>query len=94
MTSPPEPQWWVIYHEPTPVEMTIIAVESPPSDDAAHDEWCAVLEASGQRAYVVAAPDRDAAGEIAGRIWAEELVTNPARHAAAEAYLAANRRPN
>ncbi|MGW4981243.1 hypothetical protein [Streptomyces mirabilis] len=94
MTSPPNPQWWVIYHEPTPVEMTITAVEPPPSNDAAHDKQCAELEASGQLAYVIAAPDQDAAAEIAGRIWAEELVTNPARHATAEAYLAANRQPN
>ncbi|MEV6378988.1 hypothetical protein AB0M31_06150 [Streptomyces sp. NPDC051773] len=94
MTSPPDPQWWVIYHEPTPVEMTITAVEPPPSDDAAHDKRCAELEASGQLAYVIAAPDQDAAAEIAGRIWAEELVTNPAHHATAEAYLAANQRPN
>ncbi|ELP68530.1 hypothetical protein PV735_15360 [Streptomyces turgidiscabies] len=94
MTSPPDPQWWVIYHEPTPAEMAITAVEPPPGDDAAHDKRCAELEASGQCAYVVAAIDQDAAAEIAGRIWAEELVANPARHATAEAYLAANRRPN
>ena len=94
MTSPPDPQWWVIYHEPIPVEMTITAVEPPPSDDAAHDKRCAELEASGQHADVIAAPDQDAAGEIAGRVWAEELVTNPARLATANAYLAANQRPN
>ncbi|KFF97997.1 hypothetical protein IQ62_27110 [Streptomyces scabiei] len=94
MTSPPDPQWWVIYHEPTPAEMTINAVEPPPNDDDAHDKRCAELEASGQHAYVIAAPDQDAAGEIASRVWAEELVTNPARLALADAYLAANRRPN
>ncbi|WP_157968478.1 hypothetical protein [Streptomyces geranii] len=94
MTSPPGPQWWDIYHEPTPVEMTITGVQPPPSDDAAHGKRCAELEASGRHAYVVAAPDQDVAAEIAGRKWAEELVTNPARHATAEAYLAANQRPN
>jgi hypothetical protein len=74
--------------------MTITAVELPPSGDAAHDKRCAELEASGQLAHVIAAPDQDAAAEIAGRIWAEELITNPARHATGEAYIAANRRPN
>ncbi|MFG2022276.1 hypothetical protein [Streptomyces sp. NPDC048825] len=93
MTSPSDPQWWVIYHEPTPVEMTIIAVEPPP-DAAAHDKRCAELEASGQHAYVISAPGQEVAGDIAGRVWAEELVTNPARLATADAYLAANRPPN
>lgn len=94
MTSAPDPQWWVIFHEPTPVEMTIVAVEPSPGDDAAHDKRCAELEAAGQRAYVIAAPDEDIAGDIAGRVWAEELVSDPARLATADAYLANNRRPN
>ncbi|WP_075662147.1 hypothetical protein [Streptomyces acidiscabies] len=94
MTSTPDPQWWVIFHEPTPGEMTIVAVEPPPGDDAAHDKRCAELEASGQCAYVITAPDQDAAGDIADRVWAKELVTNPARLATADAYFAANRRSN
>ena len=94
MTSPPARQWWVIYREPNPAQMDIVAVEALPEDDSAHDKRCAELETSGQLAYVIAAPDQDAAAETAGRIWAEELITNPARHAAAEAYLAANQRPN
>ncbi|MER6204649.1 hypothetical protein [Streptomyces sp. NPDC001642] len=94
MTSPPARQWWVIYREPYPARMDVVVVEALPEGGAAHDERCAELETSGQLAYVVAAPDQDAAADIAGRTWAEELVTNPARHAAAEAYFAANQRPN
>ncbi|MEV4444593.1 hypothetical protein [Streptomyces mirabilis] len=94
MTSPPARQWWVIYQEPTPAQMDVVAVEAPPEDDAAHDKRCAELEASGQHAYVISAPDQEVAGDIAGRIWAEELVTNPARLAVADAYLAANRLRN
>ncbi|MFI5801196.1 hypothetical protein [Streptomyces sp. NPDC051677] len=94
MTSTPDPQWRVIFHEPTPGEMTIVAVEPPPAGDAAHDERCAELQASSQRAYVITAPDQVAAGTTASRVWAKELVTNPARLATADACLAANRRSN
>ncbi|WSQ08934.1 hypothetical protein OG604_14810 [Streptomyces sp. NBC_01231] len=88
MTSPPERQWWVVYREPTPAEMEVVTVALPPGDDATHDRRCAELEASGHCAYVITAPDEDAAGDIALRVWSEELVTSPTRLAAADAYLA------
>ncbi|WP_328434873.1 hypothetical protein [Streptomyces sp. NBC_00425] len=93
MTSPPARQWWVIYREPNPAQIDVVAVETPPEDDAAHDKRCAELEASGQAAYVVTAPDEDVAGDIALRVWSEELVNSPTRLAAANAYLASLNQP-
>ncbi|MBX7551503.1 hypothetical protein K1Y78_26560 [Streptomyces sp. tea 10] len=80
--------WWVIFHEPNPAAMTITAVEPAPEGDAAHENRLAQLQKAGQRAYVIDAPDVDTAGDIAGRVWAEELVSSPARLAAADAYIA------
>ncbi|WP_172387144.1 hypothetical protein [Streptomyces sp. MNP-20] len=79
--------WWVIFHEPSPTQMETVAVEPPPSDADAHDQRCAELEQAGHRAYVINASDEDAASDIAARIWAQELVTNPHRRAAANAHL-------
>jgi hypothetical protein len=93
MTSPPAWQWWVIYREPNPAQIDVVAVETPPENDAAHDKRCAELEASGQAAYVVTAPDEDVAGNIALRVWSEELVNSPTRLAAANAYLASLNQP-
>ncbi|MCK8431887.1 hypothetical protein G3I77_02260 [Streptomyces sp. D2-8] len=93
MTSPSARQWWVIYREPNPAQIDVVAVETPPEDDAAHDKRCAELEASGQAAYVVTAPDEDVAGDIALRVWSEELVNSPTRLAAADAYLASLNQP-
>ncbi|MFD3618754.1 hypothetical protein ACFWWT_26635 [Streptomyces sp. NPDC058676] len=93
MTSPPARQWWVIYREPNPAQIDVVAVETPPEDDAAHDKRCAELEASGQAAYVVTAPDEDVAGDIALRVWSEELVNSPTWLAAADAYLASLNQP-
>ncbi|WP_329318039.1 hypothetical protein [Streptomyces sp. NBC_01262] len=93
MPSPDERQWWAVYREPTPAEMEVVAVETPPSDDAAHDRRCAELEASGHYAYVITASDENEARGIALRIWAEELVASPTRLAAANAHLATRNRP-
>ncbi|MFL4950638.1 hypothetical protein ACJ6WE_25590 [Streptomyces sp. MMS24-I31] len=92
MTSSPQKTWWVIYREPNPAQVEVVAVEPPPGDDTAHDRRCAELQEAQQHAYVVIAPDADTAGDIALRVWAEELVASPARLAAANAYLAANAR--
>ncbi|MEV0444982.1 hypothetical protein AB0I84_21610 [Streptomyces spectabilis] len=83
--------WWVIYREPTPAAMQIIAAEPAPSDADAHDQRCAELQQAGHSAYVINAPDEDTASDIAARIWAQELVTNPHRLAAANAHLACHR---
>ncbi|MER6131934.1 hypothetical protein [Streptomyces sp. NPDC001815] len=93
MSSPPALQWWVIYREPNPAQIDVVAVEIPPEGDAAHDERCAALEASGHTAYVITAPDKDVAGDIALRVWSEELVNSPTRLAAADAYLASLNQP-
>ncbi|MCZ4099824.1 hypothetical protein [Streptomyces sp. H39-C1] len=92
MTTSPQPSWWVIYREPNPAEMEVVAVERPPGDDSAHDQRCAELREANQLAYVIAAPDADTAGNVALRIWAEELVASPTRLADADAYIAANYR--
>ncbi|WP_063734413.1 hypothetical protein [Streptomyces sp. RTd22] len=86
----PSRNWWVIYQEPNPVEMTILAVEPAPEGDAAHDKKRAQLQEAGQRAYVITAPDADTASDIAFRAWAEELVASPKRLAVADAHIAAN----
>ncbi|TQK44378.1 hypothetical protein FBY35_5882 [Streptomyces sp. SLBN-118] len=87
MTSPPQQPWWVIYREPSPAEIEVVAVELPPGDDTAHDKRCAELQEAQQHAYIITAPDADTAGDIALRVWAEELVASPARLAAADAQL-------
>ncbi|MFI1100222.1 hypothetical protein [Streptomyces melanogenes] len=84
----PSRDWWVIYQEPTPAEMTIVAVELPPDDDTAHDKRCAEIEEAGQRAYLITAPDADTASAIAMRVWADESVTSPEHPATARAYNA------
>ncbi|MEU9238554.1 hypothetical protein [Streptomyces sp. NPDC048385] len=86
------PTWWVIFHEPNPAQMNIVAVEPAPIDPDHQDARCAEFTEAGQRAYVITATDPDAASEIAGRVWAKELVTTPSRLAAADAYLTANAR--
>ncbi|MFH9227636.1 hypothetical protein [Streptomyces lydicus] len=86
------PTWWVIFREPNPAQMDIVAVEPAPSVADAQDARCAEFVQAGQHAYVITAPDADAASDIAGRVWARELVSTPARLAAADAYLAANSR--
>ncbi|MFJ3229957.1 hypothetical protein [Streptomyces sp. NPDC086787] len=78
------PTWWVIFHEPNPAQMDIVAVEPVPANPDARRKR---LTRSGQRAYIVTAPNVETAGDIAGRVWAEELVATPARLAAANAYL-------
>ncbi|WP_327297807.1 MULTISPECIES: hypothetical protein [unclassified Streptomyces] len=93
MTSP-IPTWWVIYHEPTPAEIEIVTVEPAPSEPETQDKRCAEFVQAGQHAYVITAPDADTAGDIALRVWAEELVASPARLAAADTYNAANQLTN
>jgi hypothetical protein len=88
MTGPSQPQWWVVFREPNPAEMHVVRVEPAPADDDAHDRRCAELEQSGNRPYVITAPDRDTAGDIAMAAWHEELITDPRRLAAANAFLA------
>lgn len=90
----PIPTWWVIYRELNPAEMQVEAVEPAPTDADAQDARCAEFVAAGQHAYVITAPDADAASDIALRVWAEELVASPARLAAANAHNAANHRTN
>lgn len=85
MTSP-IPTWWVIYREPNPAEMEAVAVEPAPADDDVQDKRCAEFVAAGQHAYVITAPDADAASDIALRVWAKELIASPARLAAADAH--------
>ncbi|MFE2034244.1 hypothetical protein ACFXBB_13505 [Streptomyces scopuliridis] len=92
MTKPPQQPWWVIYREPNPAQIDVVAVELPPGDDAAHDKRCAELQEAGQHAYIITAPDADTAGDIALRVWSEELVASAPRLAAANAYIAANNR--
>ncbi|UNO42189.1 hypothetical protein [Streptomyces sp. MST-110588] len=92
MLSSPQQTWWVIYREPNPAQVEVMAVEPPPGGDAAHDRRCAELQEAEQHAYVVTAPDADTAGDIALLAWAEELVASPTRLAAANAYLAVNAR--
>ncbi|WJV48936.1 hypothetical protein [Streptomyces flavofungini] len=88
MNNPNTTQWWVTYREPNPAQMDIVAVEPAPEDDTARDERNAELERTGQSAYRVTAPDKDTAGDIAARLWSEDLVANPERRAAANAHIA------
>lgn len=94
MTSSPERQWWVIFHEPTPASQEIVAVEPPPVGKEAQHERCDQMAAAGHQAYIITAPDEGTAGDIALRIWAEQLVSSPERLAAANAYIAANQSAN
>lgn len=84
MTSP-IPTWWVIYRELDPAAMQIVAVEPAPADDDTQDQRCAEFVAAGQHAYVITAPDADAASDIALRVWAKELAASSGRLAAENA---------
>ncbi|MQY11485.1 hypothetical protein SRB5_16040 [Streptomyces sp. RB5] len=96
MTNP-IPTWWVIYQEPNPASMEVVAVEPAPDNADAEDERCAGLSAAGQHAYVITASDPASAHNIALEVWARELAISPSRLAAATAYIDSIRacqRPN